>query len=221
MDFKTTNKFIISLPRRSDRKELLQSQLPLLGQYEWLEAVDGNQLPYNPRQPLPTGESHLTKTRIERERIAMSQAACRMSHQAGIQIAKDNNWPYVILIEDDADFDVLIADKVDLWIKEVPDDWEQLYFGAHNFRQLEMISEHVGKCVTTLSTIAYAVKQCAYDKILKELATPGILDILFCNNLHTKLGLKAYCFKPNLVVQRKGMSDIEGEFMDYQHYYRK
>lgn len=219
MNFYQANKLIISLPKRADRRNALEPQLSLLGNYSWIDGVDGDKLLYDSRMPLPTSKHHMGLSRYERGRIAMKQAACRMAHQACIQIAKDSGWPEVVIIEDDADFDPEINQKLGEWINEVPADWQMLYFGAHNFRPLEMVSDHVGRCVTTLSTICYAIKNTAYDTILGALKADQVLDVIYCNTLHAQI--PAYCFKPNLVVQRKGWSDIESMNVDYSKYYMK
>lgn len=223
IDFYNSKKFVINLAKRPDRWREFEAQAKNAGiiNYERVEGIDGKLLPYNDVQPLPTGPRHLKLSRNQREDIAMSQAACRMSHLKCIELAKAENLPYAIIIEDDADFDVQIHQKLGERLPQLPENWQQVYFGAHNYRQLDMISPNVGKCVTTLSTICYAVNANSYDIFIEALKQDQVLDIIYCNYLHTKMGINAYCFFPNLVVQRKGLSDIEGIEIDYRQFYNK
>lgn len=222
-DLATAKKFVINLDRRPDRWAEFQEQANRAGllNFERVTAIDGHTLDYDGKMPLPTSERHMTLSLHERQRVAMRQAACRMSHLRCIEIAKAQKLPACIIFEDDADIDPGIIAKFNEWLPSVPDIWMQLYLGAHNFRPLDMTGEHVGRCVTTLSTIAYIIRDTAYDLFIGSLQANQILDIIYCNHLHHGKKIPAYCFKPNLVVQRKGFSDIEGLEVDYKYFYNK
>ena len=223
MDFYNAKKFVINLDRRPDRWLEFEHQAKMCGliNYERFPAIDGKLISYDQTAPLPTGKYHLTLPINQREQIAMSQSACRKSHLKCIEMAKEQNLPYVVIIEDDADFDPQIISKWQMNGFALPEDWQQMYFGAHHFRQPEMITKHIGKCVTALSTICYAVNSNSYDLFSEALQKHEVLDIIYCNYLHTQLKIKAYCYMPNLVVQRKGFSDIEAMNINYSHYYNR
>lgn len=223
IDFKNSRKFVLSLLRRPDRKIEFSKSANIVGLTNWqfYQAIDGNELEWDGKSPLPTAERHLKMSIEERQRISCGQIACRLSHQGILKTAKELNLPYCIIIEDDADFDPFIHKKLENWLHQLPSDWEMLYLGAHNYKPLRMVSDNIGKCVTSLSTIAYIVNSSAYDKIISALDSPQILDIIYCNDLNAKGLINAYCVKPNLVVQRSGFSDIEMLNVDYKQFYKK
>ena len=203
IDLKSDKKFIINLPKRTDRKlsSLMQLSNLKIENYEFIEAVDGETL----EQPTKHKKGAL---------------GCKLSHLIAIQKAKDNKLPHCIILEDDCDIDQHILVKFANWQSQIPNDWELLYLGAHNNRPLRMISDNIGKCITSLSTIAYIVRDSIYDLLLTELQEDEILDIKYVNLIHFGK-IKGYCVSPNLVVQKAGFSNIEGMNVNYSKYYRK
>ena len=200
IDLKKDKKFVINLERRPDRLLEIEKQFYNLNfeNYEIFKAVDGILL-----------SKHI--------KLKQGQVACRLSHKSLIEKAKAERLKHVIIFEDDADLDSDIINKFQNLT--IPEDWDVLYLGAHNFRPLKMINENIGRCVTSLSTVAYIVNYKAYDEVLSSLNNDEILDLIYCNHLSKSLNM--YCVKPNLVVQRSGYSDIEQHEVDYSIYYRK
>jgi hypothetical protein len=125
-------------------------------------------------------------------------------------------FPYIVF-EDDAKLDPDIEKKFDAWVKEVPDDWYILYLGAHNHLPLIPVSEHVGQCTYSLSTVGYMINPKHMVEIREIVEKKGILDMLLVKEVQKQF--PCYCFTPNLVSQRPGMSDIVGKRMDYTKYY--
>jgi GR25 family glycosyltransferase involved in LPS biosynthesis len=210
-------KFVISLKRRQDRRDQFEKTATITN-YDYFDAIDGRTIEWDGKHPLPTAERHLTLTHEERIKIACGQMACRLSHQKVLTIAKEDNLPFCFISEDDADFDPYFNIKLKNWVSQMPDDWDMLYLGAHNFRPLRMVSDNIGRCRTTLSTVCYMVNSKAYDMLIEALNTPDVLDIIYCNYFHPKIN--AYCVRPNLVMQRSGWSDIEGVRINYSKYYK-
>lgn len=200
IDFVNDKKYIISLEKRADRRIALTRHINNIGlkNTELFIGIDGEDLQY-------------------RGRLKKGQAGCRLSHLEIIKKAQQENLPHVIIIEDDCDFAPGFLSGLQKLI--IPDDWDMLYFGAHNFRKLEMVNENIGRCVTTLSTVCYAVKREVYPLLIKNLQRDEILDVIYCNRIH--LLINAYCVYPNLVTQKNGYSDIEKANVSYEKFYNK
>lgn len=207
-----SKKYVISLERRPDRRVQFEKTAKAAGieNYTFFSAIDAESLTYN---------NELIKYTDSPIKKRMGQVACRISHLEVIKLCKAENLPYAFIMEDDADVDPFISHKLPEVLKGLPENWDMLYLGAHNFRGLQLITENIGKCVTTLSTVCYIVPKKNYDLFIKYLAMDEILDIIYCNYLHPKIN--AYCVTPNLVMQRAGFSDIEGQELDYTKYYKK
>jgi len=204
MNFDQAKKYIPNLKRRPDRKRQMIQQFNRLGitNYEFYEAIDGK------------------KEKLSKGEIKSTQIACLLSHLNIIKKSKEDNLEYVVIIEDDADFCSQFNLMLSNVSKQIPKDWDMLYFGAHNFRKLRMVSSNIGRCVTSLSTICYAVNNTAYDTIINTLEkAENILDLYYVNEIHPNIN--AYCFYPNLVTQQRGFSDIEEMNVDYHKYYNK
>ena len=200
IDFINDKKFVISLEKRADRRHKLFKQFDNFGlkNTELFIGVEGDKLQYNGR-------------------LKKGQIGCKLSHFEVIKKAVNLKLPHVIIIEDDAEF--IPGFLGGLQKLQIPADWQMIYFGAHNFRKLEMVNETIGKCVTTLSTVCYAVHSSLYPVLLRQLQRDEILDIIYCNRVHPSAN--AYCVYPNLVTQATGYSDIEKINVNYENFYNK
>lgn len=202
INFHSDKKYIINLKKRTDRKQEILSQLGQLGiiNWEFFDAIDGETVFYDGK-------------------LKRGQIGCLYSHLEIIKKAKALKLPHVIIMEDDAIFDGRFNTNSGIVFSQIPADWQMFYFGAHNYRSLEMVSANIGKCVTSLSTICYAVKEDIYDLLIEQLSKVDILDIVYVNKIHPVV--KAYCVFPNLVRQKTGFSDIEKTMVNYDYYYKK
>lgn len=200
MEFTELYKFVISLPSRGDRRQVFRDQAinEAIGDYEFVPGV--------------LNGAYQGKLRKE-------QYGCKFSHKTLIGSFVAADIPQGLVLEDDALFVEGIVNKFNEWIKEVPDDWDMIYLGAHNHKPLVMVSEHVGRCVYSLSTVGYIVRNTAYKLITELLEQDKVLDMIYA--LEVQPRLKCYCFKPNLVVQASGWSDIMKKHVDYEKLYNK
>ena len=211
----------INLDRRPDRWAEVQLQFIKAGitNVERFSAVDGN----------PRGWGHV-KDRIEGKGINYIKpesfggvAGCIASHTDIWKMAKEKGWSNVLIVEDDCDFidnlPIAFAER----IKQVPHNWDLLYFGGvHETRGgkfiPEPISQHVYKCARMITTTCYAINTSIVDMAL------GIVfeeEPWFHTAIDGYLGAyiqpkcNAYAFHPPVAWQRGSHSDIQEQYRDY------
>lgn len=124
-----------------------------------------------------------------------------------------DNLKTILILEDDFQF----VDGFDIlfekYVKQVPNNWDLLYFGGNHIEATIPISENIHKMQHTYATHSYAMKNTMFEKILNQFENdklPG--DYLIANMMKS---INAYVFKPHLSYQRSGWSYIEGREVDY------
>lgn len=194
--------FFINLDRRADRLELIKNQLSSVGiEAERISAVDGELL--NPDPKIGNGWNH------------KGVAGCALSHRKVIQLAKERGYNSFLVIEDDTIFSEDFLLKINLFLKQVPENWDMLYFGGNYLSPLTPVNVNIGRCVHTLTTNMYAMRHTLYDYVLhniservEELKMP--VDVLYAN-IQANKNFNCYAFKPQLVWQDSIFSDIENK----------
>lgn len=200
-----THVFLINLDRREDRLQFITKQLNKVGiQAERISAVDGNQLDPDPK--IGNGWNH------------KGVAGCALSHRKVIEIAKDKGYSNFLVIEDDTVFCDDFLNKIDLYMSQVPLDWDMLYFGGNHLGQLRPQNVNVGRCTHTLTTNCYVMQSSMYDDVLenlpscvKDLKKP--IDSLY-TDYQKNINYNIFSFKPHLVWQDSIFSDIENKSQD-------
>ena len=140
---------------------------------------------------------------------------CLLSHLAVVSEARDSGAPHVLIFEDDAVLDPEFQEKFSRFIKEVPDDWDMLYFGALHKDEPVKISEHVGRITKANSTFAYALKRTVFDEFIALNArAEHVLDM---NSYHLQQRFNCYCFMPNLAWVAAEYSDVQNRIE--RHWY--
>jgi len=121
----------------------------------------------------------------------------------------------VLIFEDDTVLDRDFQTKFASFSKEVPDDWDMLYFGALHKDEPAQISEHVGRITKANSTYAYALKSTMFDAFI-ELNTraENVIDI---NSYILQKRFNCYCFMPNLAWVEAEYSDVQNRIE--RHWY--
>src|SRR5678815_1004398 len=76
---------------------------------------------------------------------------CLLSHVAVVSEARDSGAANILIFEDDTVLDPEFQEKFARFSKEVPDDWDMLYFGALHKDEPAQISEHVGRITRAVS----------------------------------------------------------------------
>jgi len=141
---------------------------------------------------------------------------CVKSHIKCIEIAKDNNWPFVCIFEDDISF--IDSDKIISYInKYITIDYDVLYLGAWiSDNKYKIINDDLLHINKATSTHAYLIKNHYYDTILENYNEGMELKLQFPDedkynidyyNYKLQCKDKWYCFSPILVTQLDGYSD--------------
>ena len=142
---------------------------------------------------------------------------CTRSHQKIAFLAKERRLKSYLVFEDDVvlhpDFNKLF----NLYLSQVPSNFDWLYFGGNHMGGYESINENVIRILGTYTTHAFAVKEKVYESLIYVWDSYEKIDISAAS-LHPKFN--TYCFTPSLAWQRPGYSDILEKQVDYKHLYQ-
>ena len=134
---------------------------------------------------------------------------CLQSHLAVVEQARNAAKPSVLVFEDDAVLIPDFSDRFASYIRQVPDDWDMLFFGALHGEAPTRISENVMRITHSLSTYAYALKQTIYDGFIQaNRQAPTLLDET-TRDLQKRFN--CYCFMPHLAWVEDDFSDVRSE----------
>ena len=140
---------------------------------------------------------------------------CLLSHVEVVHEAQRSNAPSVLIFEDDTVLDPEFQTKFASFSKEVPDDWDMLYFGALHKDEPAQISEHVGRITKANSTYAYALKNTVFDAFIELNArAEHVLDM---NSYLLQERFNCHCFMPNLAWVEAEYSDVQNRLE--RHWY--
>ena len=193
------NNYYINLDYRTDRKESIINELNKIGI-----------------------KSPNRFNAIKNEKGAIG---CSMSHLKVIKLAKENNWDYVVVFEDD-----VIFLKPEETLKKLDNivnsniNWDVIILGGNNNIPYEIINEDCIKVNNCQCCSSYIVKKSYYD-VLINYWTDG-LDKLIKTNDYPKYACDVYwkilqrkdiflLITPVNVVQREDYSDIEKKNVNY------
>lgn len=208
----------INLDRRPDRLQESQQQWTKHGlSVERISATDGNPMNWKHERERSVDLPNVQPTAFA------GVAGCIASHTNIWRKAKQECWKNVLIIEDDCDLVNDLQNVFEEKIKEVPEDWDLLYFGGvHETRggkfTPETISNNVVKCARMITTTCYAISERVYDLALdKVFETEPYFHTAIDGYLgaYIQAECNAYAFHPPLAWQRSSFSDIQNGHRDY------
>lgn len=187
MDLDLIPKCIINLPERVDRLKQIESEL------KWL-FFDTN---------------HFVISGIKDPHVHKGIA---LSHQMCVQLAKDNQFPHVIIMEDDCIFQAKEHTREYVYkaIDNLPEDWDILLGGIYETKQLHTYNEYWSRTDEFCALHFYIVKNTAYDKILDFDGSQHIDRAMV-----TKIGLNCYVTNKLFATQSNGYSDNAKQKVNY------
>lgn len=172
---------VINLDSRPDRWQRMEQQLQQLHmQGQRFPAISIAQLKQNPPQPFI--DEVLTRLKRKQEDANAEHQinamwACLSSHLAVIEYAKAHQWPYVVILEDDCEFEPYAGSILkQLQVQADALQWDMLYLGGSLRNAPKPIK--VSKNLLAVSGInlahAYVVNASIYDKILQSAPVAGM-----------------------------------------------
>lgn len=140
---------------------------------------------------------------------------CLRSHLQVVSEARAERAPSVLIFEDDAVLDPDFQNKLNSFSKEIPADWDMLYFGALHKDEPIMISEHAGRVTKANSTYAYALKDTIFDAFIElNSRAENVIDM---TSYLLQERFNCYCFLPNLAWVEVEYSDVQNRLE--RHWY--
>jgi len=199
IDIKHT--FYINLEHRVDRKDHVEKELEKIGikEFERFNAI----------------------------KLQNGAIGCSMSHLKCLEIAKENNWPHVLICEDDIQFldPELFKQQINGFF-ETNKNWDVLLLAGNNVPPYQKINEFCVKVSHCQTTTGYIVKNHYFDTLMKNIKQ-GIQNLIREPEKHVFFAIDKYWFSlqekdkwylivPLTVVQRNDYSDIEKKITNYK-----
>ena len=175
--------YIINLKHRTDRYEHMVNEMKKLPiSYEFVEGIIDD-----------------TKT-------------CFQSQKKCIQLAKENNLPYVLVLEDDAVFTDNVIEILQNTFLEIQTlQWDMFFLGANLQTPASRISSSILKLNGAYAAHAYMVHERFYDTIL-NLPHVCEMDVHYHDLMSTH---NVYMCDPMIAYQLPSYSDLQDGYRDY------
>ena len=148
---------------------------------------------------------------------------CLESHVLAVSIAKQRNYPWVLILEDDVVFQTE-------WLNhqiQLPSEWEMCMVG-HNIQIGFLDGSNLIRALAAYTTHAYIIRNTMYDFVMLHAPqsptnwpnyefklkheVPGI-DVFYRLGVHSRG--KTWAIYPMLATQAPGYSSIEKTYVDY------
>jgi glycosyl transferase family 25 len=191
--------FYINLDSRPDRKKHVEAQLSNIG---------------------------IKAERFNAIRLANGAIGCSMSHLKCLEIAKANNWPHILILEDDILFlkPLVFVNQLNSFLQNHK-DFDVLLVAGNNLPPFTVIDNSCVKVTKCQTTTGYLVQSHYYDTLIKNYRD-GIQKLMKYPDNPRYFAIDKYWFKlqeihkwylivPLTVTQREDYSDIEKKPTNY------
>jgi len=191
--------YYINLDSRPDRKEHVEEQMSLIGiQAERFKAI----------------------------KLQNGAVGCSMSHLKLLEIAKANNFPHILIVEDDIKFlnPELFKSQFNTFLSK-HEGWDVVLLGGNNIPPYRKIDDTCVKITSCQTTTGYLVNGHYINTLINNFRN-GIAKLLESPHLHAMYAIDKFWFRlqrshnwfliiPLTVTQREDYSDIEKRTIDY------
>lgn len=146
--------------------------------------------------------------------LLRGEYGCLLSHVQCVLQAKQDNLSNVLILEDDLVLHDNFDEYFDKLIRQVPPQWDMLYFGGNHIRGYSMVSPNVIKLNGSYAIQMVGIKNTMFDKIIETVGdNPSKQIDVYYADMHPVHNV--YCFKPHLAWQAAGHSYIQEGYVDY------
>ena len=191
--------FYINLESRLDRKQHVEEQLQILG---------------------------INAARFNAIKLTNGALGCSMSHLKCLEIAKQNNWSHLLIIEDDIKFldpELFKSQLNKFFINHT--NWDVVLIGGNNVPPYQKIDDTCVKVCSCQTTTGYLVNGHYFDVLIENYRT-GIKKLIENPQMRVLYAIDKYWFNlqnihnwfliiPLTVTQREDYSDIEKRPTNY------
>jgi GR25 family glycosyltransferase involved in LPS biosynthesis len=138
---------------------------------------------------------------------------CLLSHLEVVREARRLALPAILIFEDDVVFDDQFEQTFSDYARQLPADWDMLFFGALHKDELIKVSENIGRITQSNSTYACVLRDTVFDAFI-ELNSKGD-EVLDVNSLVLQQQFNCYCFMPHLAWVEVAYSDAQQKPVDH------
>jgi GR25 family glycosyltransferase involved in LPS biosynthesis len=198
------NVFIINLDFKTDRRERILKEIPLsLAKAKIWKAIHGDTVKHPPWWTAGKGAW-----------------GCYRSHVSLLEHCYNSKLDSYMVLEDDATFVQDFDERLDAYMKALPEDWEMAYIGGQLLEEIKhppvKINDLVYLPYDVNRTHGFIVHNRGYEKLYHWLVSQSFenrnhIDHHF-GKLHRKQGIKVYVPDRWLVGQMAGWSNISGKY---------
>jgi glycosyl transferase, family 25 len=192
------HKACINLDRDLDSWRRLQTTLTRhdIRGVRRFSAVDGSQL------ELPATWRH-----------SAGAYGCLLSHLQVVRDAQKRGLPRLLILEDDVLFDPSFSEKFPVFVRDLPADWDMVFFGALHREDPAPVAENVVRIRHAYSTFAYALRDSVFDAFIA--ANDGSHNQVDVNNGLLQSNHNCYGFAPNLAWVEARYSPVQERMADH------
>ena len=191
--------FYINLEARPDRKQHVETQLQNIG---------------------------ITASRFNAIKLNNGAIGCSMSHLKCLEIAKENNWDHVMIVEDDILFlnPNVFKNQLNKFFKNNK-DFDVVLIAGNNVPPYQKIDDSCIKVYRCQTTTGYIVQKHYYNTLINNIKE-GVKQLINHPDKHVIYAIDKYWFRlqekdnwflitPLTVTQREDYSDIEKRPTNY------
>jgi GR25 family glycosyltransferase involved in LPS biosynthesis len=174
------------------------------------------------------------KMNIQVERVSAIKnkngaIGCTMSHIKCLQIAKERNYDYVFICEDDITFldPAKLKENAEKFKEHMKTKWDVLIIGGNNVPPYQKLSDYCARVFSCQTTTGYIVQNHFYDTLIqnfKESAENLMREPEnkreYALDMYWKRLQKQHIWlmlTPPTVTQYESYSDIENRNVNYEH----
>jgi glycosyl transferase family 25 len=199
--FDIKHAFYINLTSRPDRKSWCELQMQTVG---------------------------IQATRFNAIKLQNGAIGCTMSHLKCLQMAKEQGWDHLLIVEDDIEFTnpQLFKRQFEKFLTNTPkEDWDVVIIAGNNMPPYEVVADYCVKVTKCQTTTSYLVNGHYFDALITNIKD-GLQFLIKEPHNHRIYAIDKYWFKlqqkdkwflitPLSVVQRQDYSDIEQRITNY------